>query len=155
MVAALLAALSLAMTSPFRPVALDVLVQARVASLNPVAFQDWLQRRPFAAVLPIQPMLVQPLQPPQYGVDITFRRKPSSEKGGQDGGLRLAVGLDIDQEEGGEGTLLVTRISEGQYTAKQFSEKAICRALIKDLNDLPSTCGEVLSIVDLLAKPSE
>eukprot|EP00308_Calcidiscus_leptoporus_P023679 CAMPEP_0119379474 /NCGR_PEP_ID=MMETSP1334-20130426/52858_1 /TAXON_ID=127549 /ORGANISM="Calcidiscus leptoporus, Strain RCC1130" /LENGTH=151 /DNA_ID=CAMNT_0007398993 /DNA_START=11 /DNA_END=466 /DNA_ORIENTATION=+ len=122
--------------------ALDVLLQVRLSSVNSDALQDWLRRRPFAAVLPIQPMLVQALQPPQQGVDVTFRRKPSSEKGAQDGGIRIAIGHD---------SLLVTRISEGQYTSKAFSERALCRSIVRDLESLPAECGEVLALVDFLA----
>ena len=132
-----------------RPASLDVLLQVRVGDIAPAEIEAWLRRRPFAAILPMQPMLVQPLERPQHGIDVTFRRKPTSEKGGQDGGLRFAVAADDETGDAGSGTLLVTRISEGQYTPKMFSERAIVRALMKDLEKLPADCGSLLSVVEL------
>ena len=130
----------------------DALLRVRLANCDITATEEWLRRRPFAAVLPIQPMLVQPLAPPQCGLELTFRRKPNSEKGGQDGGLRFALSATDEGDEGGDGetgVLLVTRIVEGQYTTKIFSEKKLLRRLISDLEMLPSECGSVLSVVDL------
>lgn len=144
---------TLSQVSSLRPASLDLLLQARLQNPDPVKLQGWLRARPFAAVLPIQPMLVQPLQPPQNGVSVTFRRKPSSEKGGQDGGLRIAVARDEGDETAG--VLLVTRISEGQFTSKVFSEKALCRSLVRDLESLPADCGKVLGVVDFMQGPSE
>lgn len=171
MVVALLACLSLGFSLPLPdrlPASLgDALLQVRLANMDRAAMADWLRRRPFAAVLPIQPMLIQPLTPPLAGLELTFRRKPSSEKGGQDGGLRFAVSDAACEGEGegegadgasdgeravadaGSGVLLVTRISEGQYTAKMFSEKKLLRKLVTDLEQLPAECGAVTSVVDL------
>lgn len=126
--------------------ALDVLLQVRVAHLRAEPLAAWLRHRPWAAVLPIQPMLVVPLPPPQHGVTVTFRRKPTDAKGGQDGGLRVAA--EGEGDGGGAGVLLVTRISEGQYIEKRFSEKLLCRALVEWCGGLPAECGEVLSVVD-------
>jgi len=134
-----------------RPASLDVLLQVRLKSPQPANLETWLMRRSFAAVLPMQPMLVLPLEKPQHGVSITFRRKPSSEKGGQDGGIRIACAADSDDDGNDMGTMLLTRISEGQYTPKIFSERAICRSIINDLKGLPEDCGTVLGVVELPA----
>ena len=124
--------------------AFDSLLQVRLSALRLDDMQSWLLRRSFASMLPMQPMLVLPLEPPQHGIELTFRRKPTSEKGGTDGGMRFTLA----REEEEEGVLLVSRISEGQYCSKQFSEKVICRALVKDLAELPEECGRVAAVVD-------
>jgi hypothetical protein len=130
----------------------DVLLRVRVSSMNKPALATWLQRRGFAAVLPIQPMLIKPLEEPLCGLELTFRRKPNSEKGGQDGGLRFALSDDADDDSCGQ--LLVTRISEGQYCDKAFSEKLILKKVVNDLANLPSECGEVLSVINAASEPS-
>ena len=71
---------------------------AFLAYLDKEALQGWIMRRPFAAVLPIQPMLVTPLEPPPLGVSLLFRRKPSDEKGGTDGGSKVISGLALECE---------------------------------------------------------
>ena len=109
--------------------------------------ERWLKTRGFQAVLPIQPMLIQPLTPPLSGLELTFRRKPNSEKGGRDGGLRFTIAADDDET----GVLLVSRISEGQYTSKVFSERKLLRRVLDDLDKLPAECGTVSSVVDLSA----
>lgn len=146
---------------------LDVLLQVRLANLRPRSLQSWILQRPFAAVLPMQPMLVLPLEPPEHGATLTFRRKPNSEKGGQDGGLRFSIaseqptGDDDDEmvvltsapateECVPRGTLLVSRISEGQYTNKPFSERAITRCIKQDLLHLPPDVAQVTAVVDFL-----
>ena len=123
----------------------DVLLRVRVASMDKPALATWLQRRGFAAVLPIQPMLIKPLEAPLCGLELTFRRKPNSEKGGQDGGLRFSLSDDGDDDACGQ--LLVTRISEGQYCDKLLSEKLILKKVVSDMAKLPADCGEVLSVV--------
>ena len=107
--------------------------------------------RSWAAVLPVQPMLVLPLDtsnggPP--GISLTFRRKPTGEKPSTEGGLRFVVGAG----ESGEPVLMVTRQSEGQSVAKIFSERKLVRALCQDLERLPAEAGSVASVVhaDLL-----
>ena len=131
----------------------DALLQVRLSNLDRPAMALWLRRRSFASVLPIQPMLIQPLTPPLSGIELSFRRKPSSEKGGMDGGMRFSI-MDGEGEEEEEkaGVLLVTRISEGQYTSKIFSERKLLRRLVDDLEKLPEDCGVVCSVVDLTAQ---
>ena len=96
--------------------------------------------------------LIQPLEKPLCGLELTFRRKPNSEKGGKDGGLRFAISETVDEESSAEddeatGTLLATRISEGQYVEKRLSEKMILKKIVNDLDNLPAECGTVLSVV--------
>ena len=128
----------------------------RVANLDRSSFAEWLRRRPFAAALPIQPMLIVPLEPPLSGIELTFRRKPSSEKGSTDGGLRFMLVEPDEHEEEQEplGSLMVARISEGQYTTKMFSEQKLLRRLVADLESLPADCGSVASVVDLTSPSS-
>ena len=147
LVASALAAVALSLaTAPS-----DVLLRVGVANLDRAEFQQWLRARPFAAVLPIQPMLVVPLDPPLVGVELTFRRKPNSEKGGTDGGIRflLTANEESATTDGvADGQLLATRLVQGQYTDKIFSERMLLRRVIADLEKLPSSCGAVLSVVD-------
>ena len=87
---------ALAFSLPDRPPS-DALLRVRLANFDRDATEDWLRRRPFAVVLPIQPMLLKPLETPLCGLELTFRRKPNSEKGGQDGGLRFALSSDEEK----------------------------------------------------------
>ena len=134
----------------------DALLQVRLTGMDRGAMQKWLRARPFAAVLPMQPMLVQPLEEPMCGVSLTFRRKPSSEKGGTDGGLKFAVSYEDEDEAqcGSAGMLLITRNSEGQYTNKFFSERRLMQRILKDLEALPAECGAVSSVVDYAQEQS-
>ena len=125
----------------------DVLLRVRINGMSRDGMEQWLKTRGFQAVLPIQPMLIQPLTPPLSGLELTFRRKPNSEKGGRDGGLRFTIAADDDET----GVLLVSRISEGQYTSKVFSERKLLRRVLDDLDKLPAECGTVSSVVDLSA----
>ena len=76
------------------------------------------------------------------GIKLTFRRKPTGEKSSTEGGLQFVLGDSAD----GKPVLLVTRISEGQSIAKAFSERALVRALLRDLEKLPSEVGSVSSV---------
>eukprot|EP00966_Prymnesium_polylepis_P098522 2281443-Prymnesium_polylepis.1 len=120
-----------------------------MSRLNTAAMQDWLMHRPFASALPIQPMLVQPLSPqPPAGIKVTFRRKPTSENGGTDGGLRCTLSI-ADEDAAAGGVLLVTRISEGQTISKIFSEKMIVKRIVTDLAKLPEECGAVAAVLNM------
>ncbi|KAL1498441.1 hypothetical protein AB1Y20_013766 [Prymnesium parvum] len=128
----------------------DVLLKVSIAQLDAARMEAWLLRRPFAAVLPLQPLLVRPISPqPPAGIDLTFRRKPSHSKGGTDGGLRYAL-VAGEAAEGGAGMLLVSRISEGQAVRKSFSERALLTRLLADLETLPDECGKVCATLNLL-----
>ena len=131
-----------------------LLLKVTMTRLDTARMETWLMQRPFAAALPIQPMLVKPLHPqPPAGIQITFRRKPSSEKGGTDGGLRCTVAcseVDGDESSDESGVLLVTRISEGQTISKAFSERALIKRLLTDLATLPEDCGAVSGVLNLI-----
>lgn len=131
----------------------DVLMRVTMSRVDAPAMQAWLMQRPWAAVLPVQPMLVMPFAdaPPPHGVTLTFRRKPSSEKGSTDGGIRFLVGTLPDEEES---VLLVSRISEGQPYPKLFSERKLLRSLVAQLERLPTDVGAVSAVLDLTTAPS-
>ena len=116
-----------------------VLLKVNIANLDENEVVQWLMQRGWASVLPMQPMLWGPIEPsPPYGVELTFRRKPTDEKGGTDGGLRFVVEA---------GTLLVTRISEGQAISKSFSERILVEKTVKDLERLPAAAGQVTAVL--------
>ena len=116
--------------------------EATVADLDEEEMVKWIMTRGWASVLPMQPMLVQPITPsPPSGVLLTFRRKPTDAKGGTDGGLRFVA------SGGDDGVLLVTRVSEGQAISKAFSERILCRKLSGELENLPPAVGRVLAVV--------
>ena len=99
------------------PAPSDVLLKVNIASLDEAVMEEWLLKRTWASVLPMQPMLWQPLSPaPPRGVLLTFRRKPTQEKDGTDGGIKFTVASSEDGES--DGVLLVTRVSEGQSISK-------------------------------------
>ena len=146
---AAVAAACLAFSLPAGPPR-DALMQVRMRNMDTAEMEQWLRRRPFAAALPIQPMLIKPLDEPLCGIELTFRRKPNSEKGGQDGGMRFTLSSGGEEEDDDStGTLLVTRVSEGQYTAKIFSELKIMKKLVQWLETVPAECGDVVSVVNL------
>mmetsp|Transcript_27348 Transcript_27348/g.45598 ORF Transcript_27348/g.45598 Transcript_27348/m.45598 type:complete len:162 (+) Transcript_27348:85-570(+) len=130
----------------------DILLKVNLRCCDGQLLRDWLLRRPFASALPMQPMLVKQMADRNpLGVELTFCRKPSSEKGGTDGGLRFAVSFDDELDASLDaklpGVLLVTRISDGQHIAKHFSERILVQMLLKDLASLPVEIGEVLSVL--------
>eukprot|EP00965_Chrysotila_dentata_P238266 6202391-Pleurochrysis_carterae.AAC.2 len=131
--------------------ATDVLLSVKLRPCNMVAMRDWLMKRPFAAALPVQPMLVMPLSPsPPLGVALTFRRKPSVEKGLTEGGLRFALSPSSQadsQEAVVETTLLVSRISEGQAVPKGLSERILINFVTQELETLPEEVGSVVAVL--------
>lgn len=103
--------------------------------------EEWLMRRGWSSVLPMQPMLLEPIKPsPPRGILLTFRRKPTDAKGGTDGGLRFALSRD-------DKILLVTRVSEGQSISKSFSERILVRKTVSELESLPKDLGRVTAVV--------
>ena len=119
----------------------DVLLKVSIAALDEDAMEEWLLRRGWSSVLPMQPMLLEQIKPsPPRGMQLTFRRKPTDAKGGADGGLRFALSRD-------EGILLVTRVSEGQSISKSFSERILVRKMVRELESLPEALGRVTAVV--------
>ncbi|CAM9291821.1 unnamed protein product [Ectocarpus sp. 12 AP-2014] len=95
--------------------------------------RQWIRRYPFGTALPVQPFsLVETVT----GVDVVFRKKPTLERGSQDGGLCFAIedkvsGEGIDMPTGP--TLIMRRISEGQEIRKMFAERIVVKAVVKSL----------------------
>jgi hypothetical protein len=89
--------------------------------------QKFVQSFPFAAVLPVQPLQYIPTVD---GVEVTFLRKKTKEKGSVDGGLRFFVLPDKDKEQG-DFEIVVKRNSEGQTISKMFSEKMVVQAFVQ------------------------
>ena len=128
------------------PTPSDLLLKVNIAGMDEEAMEGWLMQRGWASVLPMQPMLWQPLSPsPPRGVLLNFRRKPTSEKDGIDGGMRFTVAAGVGSES--DGVLLVTRVSEGQTISKHFSERALVRKVVQDLDQLPAEAGSVTAVV--------
>jgi len=68
--------------------AAETLLRVEVENYNLTKLRDIVRTFPFAAVLPVQPLLVFPTD---TGIDIVFRKKPTSERGSTDGGLIIKV----------------------------------------------------------------
>lgn len=106
------------------------------------ALQSYVQSFPFAAVLPVQPLTYRPRPGPDgpSGVDVTFLRKKTMEKSGEDGGIAFYISIPSQAEPtdgrvGEEGRVEITAVrnSEGQCVSKAFSEGVIVKALAKGL----------------------
>lgn len=72
-----------------------------------------MRRFPFAAILPVQPMST---IPSDAGVDVMFRKKPTREREGKDGGLVIS----IHQSPHGGTEMRVLRNTDGQSVSKSF-----------------------------------
>eukprot|EP00903_Cladosiphon_okamuranus_P012933 g12076.t1 len=90
--------------------------------------REWIRRYPFGMALPVQPFC---LVETEAGVDIVFRKKPTLERGSQDGGLCFTV--EDSTERGGGPTLILRRMSEGQEIRKMFAERIVVKAVVKAL----------------------
>jgi len=53
--------------------------------------REWARRFSYAAALPVQPLFTR--ETPR-GLELIFRKKPTKERGGEDGGLRIEVIVD-------------------------------------------------------------
>ena len=126
-----------------------MLLQVKLSRMDGTALQDWICRCPFSLALPVQPMSWHPVEGPPLGVELRFRRKPSDAKGGIDGGIRFIISDELDDDTSHGGALLVTRMSEGQYVPKIFSEKAIVKLVVNELERLPAEVGEVAAVLRL------
>ena len=78
---------------------------------------DLIARFPFAATLPVQPLMTEPTD---TGLRLFFRRKPTATKSTKDGGLDFTVSAS----DAGP-TLIVTRITDGAVWTKLISEKLV------------------------------
>jgi len=91
---------------------------------------------PYASLLPVQPLQY---FPSDDGVNITFLRKKTKEKGSVDGGIRIHVYLD--KENVGYLYIEAVRNAEGQTVQKIFSEKIVVQELMKGLDRLQLDLG--------------
>ena len=89
---------------------------------------DYVASFPFSAVLPVQPLTYTPRKDGR-GVDVTFLRKKTQEKGSVDGGMTFLLSSE------GEGGILITarRKSEGQVVSKVFSEGMVIKSFVSGL----------------------
>jgi len=128
----------------------DILLRMGLSSVNgKEALENtkkFLCKFPFAAVLPVQPLQY---LPSENGVQITFLRKKTKEKGSEDGGMMFDVFL-FPQEEEEENVLedgrerlkiIGRRKTEGQTVTKIFSEKMVVQAIVKGLGDEQDLLG--------------
>mmetsp|Transcript_2338 Transcript_2338/g.3412 ORF Transcript_2338/g.3412 Transcript_2338/m.3412 type:complete len:220 (-) Transcript_2338:1150-1809(-) len=112
------------------------------------AVQAHVRSFPFAAVLPVQPLQYLPTDD---GVEVTFLRKKTKEKGSFDGGIRFFVELLQDEEDPHgvnneqDGISSVIRISAkrnsvGQTVRKIFSEKLVVKAFVASFTGNNGDC---------------
>jgi len=90
---------------------------------------------PFSAVLPVQPLTYLPREDGK-GVDVSFLRKKTQEKGSIDGGIEFLI--SSGQAVNGNDTLetidlVAIRNDEGQSISKVFSEGLIVKSLTSGL----------------------
>jgi len=85
--------------------------------------RSWLTAFAFAAALPVQPLSVASTA---AGCSVTWRRKPRSEGGTDDGGVDFEVGRGPD---GGVTLVARRRLGVGSI-AKSISEKLVCNKLL-------------------------
>lgn len=95
------------------------------------SLQSYVASFPFAAVLPVQPMKYVPREDGP-GVDISFLRKKTMDKGAIDGGIHFII-----SSEKGEDLIRLDarRESEGQTISKVFSEGLIVKTFVSGLLD--------------------
>ena len=73
---------------------------------------------------------------PEETLCVTFRRKPTDEKGPVDGGLELVI-APVSMEDTHEMILTLRTISTGSYVDKSFSQKLLAKSIIRDLPRVP------------------
>eukprot|EP01083_Nonionella_stella_P097414 273813_1 len=114
------------------------------------SLQSYVASFPFAAVLPVQPMKYVPREDGP-GVDISFLRKKTMDKGAIDGGIHFI----ISSEKDGELIRLdARREAEGQTISKAFSEGLIIKTFVSGLLDeeggrVGINKDELVSMVDV------
>ncbi len=96
--------------------------------------QAYIASFPFSVVLPVQPLTYKPREGGD-GVDLSFLRKKTQEKGAIDGGMKFI--LTSDCGDGGEFTVVLKafRDSNGQTVSKVFSEGLIIKSFVAGLLD--------------------
>lgn len=113
----------------------------------------YAQSFPFAAVLPVQPLMYIPND--EHGVDVKFMRKKTDSKSGIDGGIRFTVVLD--DEDGAFMELAAKRNSQGQSITKIMAEKLVITAFVagitgEDDDKYGLLLGEFVSVSSIYHK---
>ena len=67
---------------------------------------------------------------------VTFRRKPTDEKGPVDGGIEITLVTSVDAADH-DLALTLRALSEGAYVDKSFSQKLLAKSIIRDLPRVP------------------
>ena len=92
--------------------------------------QSYIASFPFSAVLPVQPLTYIPREDGN-GVDVSFLRKKTKEKGAIDGGINFLI--SSVQDDGREVVLVAMRNSEGQTVSKVFTEGLVIKSFAAGL----------------------
>ena len=108
--------------------------------------RTYLRSFPFAAILPVQPLTY---VPSDNGVDVTFLRKKTQEKGSVDGGILIGVNMVQNDDEALSDSsmnncalcLIAKRNSDGQVVQKVFSEKIVVMQLLKGIDKKQTDLG--------------
>ncbi|CAM9594665.1 unnamed protein product, partial [Discosporangium mesarthrocarpum] len=98
--------------------------------------RHWVRRYPYGAALPVQPYSIMETE---EGLNLLFRKKPTLERSGEDGGLEIVITEDTERTEGkdesGKQTLTLRRIAQGQQIRKIFAERIVVKALVASLGE--------------------
>ncbi len=96
--------------------------------------QAYIVSFPFSVVLPVQPLTYKPRKGGD-GVDLSFLRKKTQEKGAIDGGMKFILSSDCGNDEEFTVVLKAFRDSNGQTVSKIFSEGLIIKSFVAGLLD--------------------
>eukprot|EP00979_Chaetoceros_neogracilis_P001895 scaffold343_cov266-Chaetoceros_neogracile.AAC.13 len=92
--------------------------------------QSYIASFPFSAVLPVQPLTYIP-RDDGNGVNVSFLRKKTTEKGSIDGGINFILSSVQDDTE--EVVLVAMRNAEGQTVSKVFTEGLVIKSFTAGL----------------------
>lgn len=94
--------------------------------------KSYIASFPFSAVLPVQPLTYIPREDGK-GVDVSFLRKKTQEKGSIDGGVEFLISSSNGSDDDGTIELTALRNAEGQSISKIFSEGLIIKSFTSGL----------------------
>lgn len=94
--------------------------------------QSYIASFPFSAVLPVQPLTYIP-RGDGNGVDVSFLRKKTQEKGAIDGGMNFLISSSSEEDEEGQIMLVAMRNAEGQTVTKVFTEGLVIKSFVSGL----------------------
>ena len=89
--------------------------------------RSYIASFPFSAVLPVQPLTYLP-RVDGNGVDVSFLRKKTPEKGSIDGGIEFLI-----SSKDGRINLVAMRNAEGQTVSKVFTEGLIIKSFVSGI----------------------